>query len=549
MKKEQYKSLRKTVLLACATIIILMGILAAVLGGVTYYRAMMVKYQEYLTGMINYCIGEIDGDDLEACIESKEKSDTFHKEKGMLDKVKKAHLAEYLYVVKPLNTDDTDNMIDVMAGETEYDKITYEDSEVVLGSLTGDAYTGEVAGKYLAGMKNAPGELSFFFNKTEFGYDYTGLAPIYNSKGEAVAVLAADIPIDDIQKGLIGYGVLMLIGMLAVSVIFLTLMYKWMNSNILDPIARIQNSALGFVENSHGKSDPDEIEFTDPEVHTQNELQLLSESIATMARDLKTFMHNLLIETKERERIGTELNVATQIQADMLPRIFPAFPKRKEFDLFATMTPAKEVGGDFYDFFLVDDDHLALVMADVSGKGVPAALFMVIAKTLIKNAAQTGRSPGEVLSYVNDQLCESNEAGLFVTVWLGIIEISTGKGKSANAGHEHPALRRGNGPWELIKYRHSPAVATMEGMRFREREFEVYPGDALFVYTDGVAEATNSSNELYGSDRMIDALNKEPLANPEKLLKNIKKDVDDFVAEAPQFDDLTMLALTLIGDE
>jgi sigma-B regulation protein RsbU (phosphoserine phosphatase) len=326
-------------------------------------------------------------------------------------------------------------------------------------------------------------------------------------------------------------------------------MYSWINSNVVEPIARIQNSALGFVESSHGKSDPDEIEFVDPQVHTNNELQLLSESIGTMANDLKTFMHNLIRETKERERIGTELQVATQIQADMLPRIFPAFPARKEFDLFASMTPAKEVGGDFYDFFLVDEDHLALVMADVSGKGVPAALFMVIAKTLIKNAAQTGRYPGEVLSYVNDQLCEGNEAGLFVTVWIAIIEISTGKGKSANAGHEHPALRRADGSWELIKYRHSPAVATMEGMRFREREFELHPGDSLFVYTDGVAEATNADNVLYGSDRMVDALNKEPMASPEQLLKNIKEDVDLFVAEAPQFDDLTMLALTWKGSD
>jgi sigma-B regulation protein RsbU (phosphoserine phosphatase) len=439
-------------------------------------------------------------------------------------------------------------MIDVMAGETEYDKKTYADSEVQLGTLTGDAYTGEVAGEYLAGMDNAPGELSYFTNKTEFGYDYTGLAPIFNSKGEAVAVLAADIPIDDIKKGLIGYAVLMLVGMLILSVLFLSAIYSWMNSNVVEPIARIQNSALSFVESSHGKSDPDDIVFTDPEVHSHNELQLLSESIATMANDLKTFMHNLIRETKERERIGTELQVATQIQADMLPRIFPAFPTRNEFDLFATMTPAKEVGGDFYDFFLVDEDHLALVMADVSGKGVPAALFMVIAKTLIKNAAQTGRSPGEVLSYVNDQLCEGNEAGLFVTVWIAIIEISTGKGKSANAGHEHPALRRADGSWELIKYRHSPAVATMEGMRFREREFELHPGDSLFVYTDGVAEATNADNVLYGSDRMVDALNKEPAASPEQLLKNIKADVDAFVADAPQFDDLTMLALTWKGD-
>ena len=250
---------------------------------------------------------------------------------------------------------------------------------------------------------------------------------------------------------------------------------------------------------------------------------------------------------KEKERIGAELNVATQIQADMLPRIFPAFPERNEFDLFASMAPAKEVGGDFYDFFLVDDDHIALVMADVSGKGVPAALFMVIAKTLIKNRALLGESPATVLKNVNEQLCEGNEAELFVTVWLAVIEISTGKGMAANAGHEHPVLRRAGGRYELVTYRHSPAVATMEGIRFREHPFELHPGDSLFVYTDGVPEATNSKDELFGNDRMLEALNSEPDAVPEQLLKNVRSGIDTFVGDAPQFDDITMLGFTYMG--
>ena len=214
------------------------------------------------------------------------------------------------------------------------------------------------------------------------------------------------------------------------------------------------------------------------------------------------------------------------------------------------MTPAKEVGGDFYDFFLIDDDHLAMVMADVSGKGVPAALFMVIAKTLIKNAAQLGEySPAKVLMSANEQLCEGNEAELFVTVWLAIMEISTGKGKAANAGHEHPTLRRKDGKYELVEYRHSPAVATMDGIRFKEHDFELHPGDSLFVYTDGVAEATNAKNELFGTDRMLQALNKDPGAAPKKILAAVKSSVDEFVGEAPQFDDITMLGMVYYGNE
>ena len=215
--------------------------------------------------------------------------------------------------------------------------------------------------------------------------------------------------------------------------------------------------------------------------------------------------------------------------------------------MFATMNPAKEVGGDFYDFFLIDDDHLGLVMADVSGKGVPAALFMVIAKTLIKTRTQNGGTPKEILADVNNQLCEGNEADLFVTVWLGIMELSTGKVTASNAGHEYPAIKRADGKYELYKTKQSPAVATMEGLRFRETEFSLNHGDCLYIYTDGVPEATNIHDELYGTDRMLEALDSTSGMNAEEILHAMKKSVDDFTGEAPQFDDVTMLYLKFMG--
>ncbi|MBO5623695.1 MAG: serine/threonine-protein phosphatase, partial [Butyrivibrio sp.] len=222
-------------------------------------------------------------------------------------------------------------------------------------------------------------------------------------------------------------------------------------------------------------------------------------------------------------------------------RIFPSFPDKNEFDLFASMDPAKEVGGDFYDFFLIDDDHIGLVVADVSGKGVPAALFMVIAKTLIKNRALIGGTPAEILSYANNQLCEGNDAELFVTVWFAIVDLKTGKGIAANAGHEHPALKRADGKYELVIYKHSPAVATMEGMKFREHEFQLNHGDTLLCYTDGVTEATNKDNVLFGNDRFIEALNKNPDANVYEVIQGVKTAIEEFVGDAPQFDDITML--------
>jgi len=310
------------------------------------------------------------------------------------------------------------------------------------------------------------------------------------------------------------------------------------SGTITRPIQKLAASVQGIGEGNFDQK---------IEVTSRDEIGQLGKRFNEMQDNLKDYMEDIKRVTAEKERIGAELSVATQIQADMLPRIFPPFPDKNEFDLFATMNPAKEVGGDFYDFFLTDENHLALVMADVSGKGVPAALFMVIAKTLIKNRAMMGGSPAEVLSYVNEQLCEGNEAELFVTVWLAIIEISTGKGLAANAGHEHPAIRHENGEWELVVYRHSPAVATMEGMRFREHEFELKPGDSLYVYTDGVTEATNAANELFGNDRLVSSLNRKADALPKELLANVKEDIENFVGKAPQFDDITMLGLKWYG--
>ena len=263
----------------------------------------------------------------------------------------------------------------------------------------------------------------------------------------------------------------------------------------------------------------------------------------TVAKRTRSLLEKQAADSAARQRIETELNVATQIQADMLPRIFPAFPERREFDIYASMTPAKEVGGDFYDFFLVDEDHLAMVIADVSGKGVPAALFMVIAKTLLKNAVQMGSSPRQALEKVNNQLCENNEAEMFVTVWLGVYEISTGHLTAANAGHEYPAIRRAGGRFELFKEPHGFVLAGMENARYREYELEIGVGDTLFLYTDGVTEATDGANTLYGTDRMLAALNRNCELDPERLLHEVKTDLDGFVGAAPQFDDITMLSL------
>lgn len=276
---------------------------------------------------------------------------------------------------------------------------------------------------------------------------------------------------------------------------------------------------------------------------TGDEIEVLAESFDDLAKKTRQYILDITRITAEKERIGAELDLARKIQADMLPNIFPPFPERTEFDVYASMKPAKEVGGDFYDFFLIDDDHLGLVMADVSGKGVPAALFMMMSKILVNNYAMMGGSPAKVLEQVNAAICKNNEEEMFVTVWLGVFEISTGSVTAANAGHEYPMIKKADGSFELFKDKHGFVVGGMEGVKYKDYTFTVEKGGSLFLYTDGVAEATNADEQLFGTDRMLEALNKEPGAEPAALLENMTAALDGFVGEAPQFDDITMLAL------
>ena len=281
------------------------------------------------------------------------------------------------------------------------------------------------------------------------------------------------------------------------------------------------------------------------EYRTDDEIEVLAESFADISAKTQTYIKHITEITAEKERIGTELELATKIQADMLPNIFPPFPGRKELDIFATMEPAKEVGGDFYDFFLIDDDHLAMVMADVSGKGVPAALFMMMSKILVNNNTMLCDFPNEVLERVNDQICKNNEEDMFVTVWLGILTISTGHVVASNAGHEYPIIRKKSGEFELLKDRHSFVIGGMPDITYRKYEFVLERGGTLFLYTDGVPETTDSDNVMFGTDRMLEVLNSEPDADAAQVINNVYRAVKDFAGDAPQFDDITMMAVKL----
>lgn len=381
-----------------------------------------------------------------------------------------------------------------------------------------------------------------YVSASDFGFhSYSGV-PIYDSASNKVGYLVVEKQMEGIASTRIAYIRYIFRMSLFVLCIFLLLYYVFLRRTLLKPIEIITKEAENFADKRVSKSGN-----LDMKIKNNDEIGILAGSISKMENDIVDYIENITKITTEKERISAELNVASRIQQDMLPCIFPPFPDRSEFDLYASMNPAKEVGGDFYDFFLVDHDHLALIIADVSGKGVPASLFMVITKTLLKNAAQSGLSPKAIFEKVNNQLVENNEADMFVTVWMGILTISSGRMICANAGHEYPCIRRGNGQYELLNDKHGFVLAGMEDSKYREYEIELSPGDRMFVYTDGVAEATNSVNELFGTDRMLNILNRKADITPSETIDSINEGIDEFVKETPQFDDITMISLEYNG--
>ena len=384
---------------------------------------------------------------------------------------------------------------------------------------------------------------------TEYLYSYsqesgahtTAGLPIRNSDGEIVAILGVEVPMTELDHARQTY-VLHVMAVSAVMVVLFLLVGSFLLSrSVIRPLMLITNEAERFAASGVQRAD------TLKRVRNRNEIGALASSVGQMEMDIEKYVRDLTEVTAERERIGAELSVAAQIQSDILPAVFPAFPDRKDFDIYASMEPAREVGGDFYDFFLIDESRLGLVMADVSGKGVPAALFMMIARTLIRNHVQSGEEPADALTAVNEQLCENNKENMFVTAWLGVLDLSCGELRFANAGHNPPLLKHVDGEYEYMRARAGLVLAGMDGIRYRQSSVQLSPGDRIFLYTDGVTEAENHEHTFYGEERLREVLCGLAESRPKETVAAVDADVRKFAQGAEQVDDITMMCLEYTG--
>ena len=326
------------------------------------------------------------------------------------------------------------------------------------------------------------------------------------------------------------------------------LVYILLHNRLVNPIRKLQNSVFGYQEKTKKENDPANWTFDKPAKMHRDEIGFLADSIEGMTVDLSETMTALLHEKKEMENKEAELNLAAEIQRNAMPTKFPAFPDRSQFDIYAFMRPAKEVGGDFYEFHLMDEDHLGMAIADVSDKGMPAALFMMMSMMALHNYAESGFSPSEIMKKTNEVLLEHNKEGMFVTVWVGILTISTGEVIFANAGHKDPVIRKADGTTVFIKEKHGFMLGVRKNREYKDFVYQMEKGDTLFVFTDGITEAVNTEDELYGEDRLLEAVSGAPPgAAPELLIKHVTAVVDTFAKGAKQSDDMTMLALEYKG--
>ena len=380
----------------------------------------------------------------------------------------------------------------------------------------------------------------------EYGWIGSDAEPIYDKNGELMGYAVADMDLNDFRQNMLQFLVI-LVPVAVITVVLLALLFSlWLKKHIISHLGTLAEAAREYTQMDKVALEEETTSVFEPlGIETSDEMEELWKSTIVMEADVKESMIRLREITSVKERLDAELAIATRIQMGLLP---DTFPDSTEYDLYASMDPAKQVGGDLYDFFMVDDTHLAMVIADVSGKGISAALFMVVAKTLIRNLTENGTlDPAEIFTLVNRKLIEVNRATLFVTAWLGILDLKTGTVAYVNAGHEYPAIRRAGGKFVLFRDRHGLALAASKKAVFRSDEITLEPGDTLFVYTDGVPEANNEAEELLGMDRMIEILNRKPDASPREVIENVQAGMAEFVGTAEQFDDTTMLCIRLNG--
>lgn len=513
--------------------LIFAAILCLTLSTFSYFTAKNTYtsfYTEKIREIACYGAAMVDGDRIAKYLDTMKKDSYYEELQQQFNVMKKEYDLMYLFVFKANEKDFTYILEAVKKGD-DLSKI---------GNLgQKDAYPDDYKDKLFEDIKAKRPSEHPIVEDDRYGYVTSAWAPVFDKNGNVVAVVEADLSMSKVIDALNKYIVSVIVIISVAVVLSIIILIYAVRKMVALPLKKLTESALNFASGEN-------LNYQANDIKTGDEMETLSDAFQKMADDIKNYVENISRISAERERIQTELSVATSIQMGLIPRIFPAFPERKDVDIYALIEPAKEVGGDFYDFFMLNEEKLGIVIADVSGKGIPAALFMMISKTLLKNYALEGLTVSEILYKANNALCENNEAGMFVTAFMGILDLKTGRFNYANAGHNPPLIQRQKGGYQWLPVSRSFVLAGIENTRYTEQETVFKKGDRLLLYTDGVTEAMNGLQQLYTDKRLLEALNNMPEGiELSRIPDYIKSDVDNFAEGAEQADDITILAVSM----
>ena len=527
---------------AVFVLIVLFSIAVCLIGYMSFTDALKREYDVTTYNMTRTATGLVDGNKIDEYLTNGIDTPGYAQSYGYLRDYCNNMDVTLVYVLK-VDTNTYDSAISV------FDLINDKNNKDFTGN--DDDYEGRdlgqvVESKYITNYKEVYRKL--YEKEIPYGTVYrtknlrgkqphiTSIVPIYDKNGDVTALLSIQRPMSELINGRRPYIVTVVISTIFTLGIVCVLAYFYIKYQFVRPIEYAAQEAKRFAKENK-KS-----EFHNRKKNRIYEINELGIAIDKMEDDMVKYIDSLTKATTAQKKAMVELNIAKDIQESSVPN---NFPERKDVDLFAYMSPAKEVGGDFYNFVLIDDTHLGLVMADVSGKGVPAALFMMASNILLSERLRVCAKPSEALEFLNNRICIHNKTNMFVTIWVGILDITTGHVIACNAGHDDPAIYKKKGYFEVAKSKHNLAVGALEEATYEDYEFDIEKGDKIFLYTDGVVEAMNKKDELFGFDRMIEVLNANRGKSPKEIIKHVKLRVDEFANGREQFDDITMLCVEL----
>jgi sigma-B regulation protein RsbU (phosphoserine phosphatase) len=501
----------------------------------SYRDSMFKRYEDNITSLVHTAGALVPKDKVQHYYDTLETDADYDLLIKQFQIIQEENHLKYLYAYVP-----TKEGLHVFAQGTK----PGDPGHFVLGDLVGlDYYPQEDidSANTLFTDPNVP--MIYITSGSEFGYLITAFEVLRDDQGNPLLVVGADMSMQVINTTLQNY-ILLVSGIaLLIFFIFISVYLLFLNRSIIDPLQVIVDNATDFV-NTNVDENLGEIVALDINVKTGDEIEMLAEAFNKMTSDIIRYIHELTTVTSERERIETELRIATLIQEGMLPRNFE-FPDRKEFTIFASMRAAKDVGGDFYDFFFVDDDHFCVTIGDVSGKGVPAALFMAMAKATVKDLVLRRLPVDEVMTEANISMCKNNEQGMFVTLLIAIINVTTGVIQWCDAGHDPAIIWKKDGSVEMLTGKKGFVCAGFETAKYQMNESKIVKGDIIYLYTDGIPEANNTLKEFYGLERLKTLIAAKEKHDIRSLCADVLKDVDYFADTEPQFDDITMLGFKL----